>query len=222
MDAHTRRDRERGTGDASARRTRPGLRSLALLMVLALGACAQAGAPTPHRLTDTQQDAEYLVAWETVGQRCPETVGQPLLQGFVLRGEAVELAAGERMTLAADSPSLWGSTRLLREGDPNGGDFRSLSVEISLLESDDALQDMVAQAEQIGVTITGEPVASGIAEPSFPGGSMLVGAAAAHRLMVSIRSLSAGDTTGYCDHAGMQALVDDVAERLATVEPGES
>jgi hypothetical protein len=127
--------------------------TLLLILSLVIGAfgCASKEAPTPtptptptpmYELTYTAVDAEYILSWDLIVSQCPDIGNYDKIEAFAYRGESVEISPTENLTLDADSPAAWASTRFVRT-EWAGGSFRSFAVQMMFSETAQDLDELV-------------------------------------------------------------------------------
>jgi hypothetical protein len=194
------------------------LATVALVMLAAVACSDSPANGNGYSLTHSEDDATYLLDWDTVLAECPATAGQEVIATFARRDEPVETAPGETFVVRSDI--LWGSLRWMRDGDPNTADFRSFGVTIFLGESEAAREKVVAGAEQAGFQIEAGEVTTGFLRAPLEDGSpgtSTAAFAAAGPLVVRAVAVTGPESKPYCDDRAVQTLIDHVADRLTQV-----
>lgn len=123
-----------------------------LVTIAAVAGCGPGAATTTsqtaaagYRLTHTAADTDHILSWDQVIATCPEFAGKDTVQGFVTRGQTVDLSTGEQITLGMDSPAAWGSTQIVR-----ADDTRSFAIEILFYDKPEYLEEYLAGVAQGG------------------------------------------------------------------------
>jgi len=121
-----------------------------VFLVTGVAACGKptpAPTPTPtppYELTHTAADAEYILSWDFIVSQCPDIGGFERIEGFVYRGQTMQLTTGETFSIDTDSPAAWSSYRFVRT-EWEGGRFRSFAVGIGFSETAEGLDELVEQ-----------------------------------------------------------------------------
>lgn len=196
--------------------------SLAILLMVSLVAAGcsdeETSAEGAYTLTNTEQDVDNIIDWETIVAECPELAGHEMLEGFVTEGESTEIAPGETFSVEADSGCLWGSQRFVIEGDPDGTEFRSFGVTISFLDSEATLQEGIDFFNELGFDVQDGEVTTGFMEGDYTsienGFSYLQAFAAGQRLLVHFTVITYADAEPLVTLSETEALIDLMKEVL--------
>lgn len=174
-----------------------------------------------YTLTNTQQDVDYILDWETIVAECPELAGHEVLGGFLERGDSVEIAPGETVSLPADSPALWSSRRLVREGDSVTSGFRSFTVGVSYADSDTAVQQLVSEYQQMGCEVQEGEITTGFVEETSSTGeneyTQVAAFAAGNRLVVDFLVIWDDTKEPFASKSDIEKFIDLMKERLPDI-----
>ena len=86
-------------------------------------------AAAQYALTHSEDDAEFLLAWDDIVARCPAAAEQKITGVFARRGESVAISPGRSFGVEAGASIAWMSQRGVEGTDPGSG--RSMSVNIA-------------------------------------------------------------------------------------------
>jgi hypothetical protein len=149
------------------------------IMVAGLVGCGEGTADTSpdttYKLTHSAADAEYILGWDLIVSQCPDIGSYDRIEAFAHRGESVEIAPGENLSVDQDSPAAWASTRLVRS-EWAGGSFRSFAVQTMFSDTAEDLNELM---QLLGFPIQQE-------------GDFVTGVLASETPMQSIQILLAG------------------------------
>ena len=127
--------------------------SAVVLLVAGVAAC---GKSTPtYKLTHSPADVEYILGWDFIVSQCPDIGAYDKIEGFVYRGETMEITPGETFSLDEDSPAAWASTRFVRT-EWEGGRFRSFAVGIGFYETAEGLDQELQILQTQGFSVQTE------------------------------------------------------------------
>ncbi len=125
------------------------LLTVVLILSLALAACAAPAGQqeeeeeedSTYKLTHSAADVEYILGWDFIVSQCPDIGTLDKIEGFVHRGDSMQLTTGETHSLDEDSPAAWSSTRFVRT--ESEGKFRSFAVGIGFHETTETAEDLL-------------------------------------------------------------------------------
>ena len=131
------------------------MKLLGLLVVISLLgvttiSCSKSSTTTngdTYKLTHSAADVEYILGWDYIVAQCHDIGAYDKIEGFVYRGESMEIAPGETFSLDEDSPAAWSSYRFVRTV-WEGGRFLSFAVGIGFSETAEGLDELVEQLLQ--------------------------------------------------------------------------
>jgi len=119
--------------------------SAVVLLVAGVAAC---GKSTPmYKLTHSAADVEYILGWDFIVSQCPDIGAYDKIEGFVYRGQTMQLTTGETFSIDKDSPAAWASTRFVKT-EWEGNRFRSFGVFTMFSETAEDLDQLVNQLLQ--------------------------------------------------------------------------
>ncbi len=156
-----------------------------------------------YTLTHTEQDAEYLLGWDVVTAYCPAIEGPQIwtFKEFVFWA-GVDLPLREHHSIAADPSMIWTSTRLAGKGAMHTEDLRYLRIQVSYLESDDALEDKMSDLEQMEFAVQREEITTGFFHTTVCEGpyeaTMIQSFAAGQRLIIYIELITGSRAEPFC------------------------
>lgn len=125
---------------------------LVLTVVILVAGVAACGKSTPatYELTHSAADAEYILSWDEIVDRCPEIGAYEKQDVFSCRGETTESAPGETVSLPGDSPAAWLSMRSVYTSSEIEN-FRGFGVWMMFCEIDEYLDDYIELMKMQGI-----------------------------------------------------------------------
>jgi len=121
---------------------------IAALMIAGVGACGKSTTTDgAYKLTHSAADVEHILGWDFIISQCPDIGEYEKVEGFVHRGQTMQLTTGETFSIDEDSPAAWSSTRFVRT-EWEGGRFRSFGVGIGFCETAEDLDELVDELLQ--------------------------------------------------------------------------
>jgi hypothetical protein len=188
------------------------------IMVAGLVGCGEGTADTSpdttHKLTHSAADAEYILGWDLIVSQCPDIGSYDRIEAFAHRGESVEIAPGENLSVDQDSPAAWASTRLVRT-EWEGKDFRSFAVQVIYCETQGDLDELV-QMLGLPVEQEGEFVTAAL-ESETPMQSIQLLLAGKHFAVV-MGEFASLDESLFFDKEGLEELLSVARSKISMLE----
>lgn len=170
-----------------------------------------------YQLTHTAADAEFIISWNSIVSQCPDVGNYDKLEAFGVRGQTVEIAPGETVSLDADSPAAWASTRMVRTGSP-GGTFRSFGVQISFFDTSEYLDEYIQSIETSGISFQGEgDFKTAEVESESPVQSLQMILAGRQFAISFIETASASESL-FCNKEDLMNLLPDIKTNISSLE----
>jgi hypothetical protein len=94
-----------------------------------------------YALTHSEGDAEFVLGWDVVVDRCPDAAEQQATNIFARRGETVEASPNRSLSIGAADPIAWMSQRGVDAEGPSSG--RSMGVSVSLFDGPGTAAELV-------------------------------------------------------------------------------
>lgn len=122
---------------------------LVVFLVAGVAACGKSTSTT-YALTHSAADAEYILSWDEIEDRCPEIGAYDKQEDFLCRGETKQIESSTTSTLDMDSPAAWASRRSVYTSSA-GENFRGFGVWIMFCETDEYLDEHIELMKMQGL-----------------------------------------------------------------------
>jgi hypothetical protein len=191
---------------------------VAALLIAGVGACGKATTTDgAYKLTHRAVDVEYILGWDFIVSQCPDIGDYEKIEGFVHRGQTMQITPGETLFLDEDSPAAWASSRFVRT-EWEGGRFRSFAVSIMFCETAEGLDEIVEMLQMQGLFVQKEgDFVTGVHETETPMQTIQLLLAGKH-FAVLIGEFASSDESLFFDKNALTELLSIAQSKISMSE----
>jgi len=126
-----------------------------VFVVAGVAACTR-GKPatdTTYKLTHSAADAEFILSWDSIVSECPDIEAYDKQEGFLYRGETIQISSTKTSSMDIDSPMALSSRLFVFvQKAPAGENFRGFGIYIMYCETAEYLDDYIELMKMSGIT----------------------------------------------------------------------